>query len=99
MENTANDSAEQVRAISHKFSTLIRGKLSSHLAEIVRRNRTPAYARGCCATHDFSDSNMIMAEAFEIVMGRESDCASLGDADILNRAWDKSKADEFNAID
>lgn len=63
-------------------------------AEIDRRNRDPEYA-GCCASHDFCDANMPMAEAFEATFGREVNPADDADAAIWNEAWDKARAAGF----
>lgn len=40
-------------------------------AEMLAKNASPAYGGPVCASHDYCDSNMAMAEAFESVMGRE----------------------------
>lgn len=82
-----------VEQLSSAFSDLVRGRLGGHLDKIVERNRTNG--KDVCATHDFCDANMLMAEAFEEVQGREPDVASEDDAAVWSAAWDISKQREF----
>lgn len=63
-------------------------------AEIDRRNKEPQYAN-CCASHDFCDANMPMAEAFEATIGRAPNPSNEDDAAIWNAAWDKAKTAGF----
>jgi hypothetical protein len=60
-------------------------------AEMRRRNATPDYCAGICASHDFCDANMPMAEAFEGLMGREIDTQSDADVALWNEAWSIAK--------
>lgn len=74
------------------------------LAEVNRLNATLDYA-GCCATHDYYDSNVAMIEAFKEVIGREClmPCGEhpekelQADCDLMNKAWDIAKAQKFLA--
>jgi len=93
-----------VARLAFEFSFIVREWCNpEELAEIIRRNQTPAYRDfGCCASHDFYDTNEAMAEAFERVFGEappmvddasESECERGGY--LWNSAWDKAKANDF----
>ena len=73
----------------------------ANLQDVIRRNALPAY-RGCCASHDFSDANMPMLDAFEGATGRpllgEAGMAE-ADCDLVNAAWEMAKANAFFAAD
>jgi hypothetical protein len=64
------------------------------MREIVARNAAEADSR-VCHSHDFIDANVVMAEAFERVMGREADTQDGADLDLFNGAWDAAKASGF----
>ena len=55
-------------------------------AEICRRNQLPDYD-GACASHDFMDANICMANAFVVTFGREY-VGDDADTDTINAAWD-----------
>lgn len=61
------------------------GLSAEQLAEVRRLNATFEY-RHCCASHDFTDANMIMAAAFIDVIGRGT-TASEYDVRLWNLAW------------
>lgn len=64
----------EAREIALAFADRLRAALSAEQWQAMRaRNATPEYsiAGGPCASHDFTDSNEYMAEAFAEVMGRE----------------------------
>ncbi len=86
-----------IEQLSKEFSRLVRRDLADHLGEIVARNRTVEYGETCCATHDFCDANMTMAEAFESVVGHGLDCGSDDDCALWNAAWGLSRSGEFSA--
>lgn len=64
--------------------------------EVVRRNALPEYAASC-ATHDFTDANMAMDEAFERIEGRIFDHENDMDAAALNGAWEIARRARFIA--
>lgn len=82
-------------ALARAFARRVREELSPHLLEIVRRNRTPEY-KGCCATHDFCDANMLMLDAWSEITGEDPDAWD-GDEDmgVVNAAWDLARESEF----
>lgn len=65
--------------------------------EVRRRNRT--YPDGTCASHDLCDANMVMAPAFEAIVGREPDVASDADAGLWSLAWGVAKERHLTASD
>ena len=50
---------------------------------------------GICHSHDVTDANEVMADAFRAVMGREIDLQSDADGTLWNVAWDMAKRAEF----
>lgn len=51
-----------------------------------------------CASHDYTDANMVMSEAFEALVGREPFGEQEEDGDILlwNAAWTVAKKDHLS---
>ncbi len=82
-----------IEQLSSAFSELVQEQLGAFLPEIVARNKSNS--KEVCATQDFCDANMLMAEAFEEVQGREPDVANENDAAVWNAAWGLSKQREF----
>jgi hypothetical protein len=81
--------SEQTEMIAEAFAANLRRDLSpKDFAEMVRRNRTPEYAKGCCASQDFCDANMAMDEAFTEIIGRPLDFGSDDDTAVWNEAWE-----------
>ncbi len=83
------------RRLAQTFHGIVRRELPEHLERIDRLNSEPSYT-GMCATHDFCDTNMLMAEAFERVVGRESDVSAHVDVALWNKAWNVAKLVGFN---
>jgi hypothetical protein len=48
-----------------------------------------------CASHDYVDANMLMAEAFCLVVGRDVDLQNQQDVELWNKAWDHAKVEDF----
>lgn len=63
------------------------------LEQIDRENAL--WADGSCATHDYRDANMVMAEAFEAAMGRPAAVEESADADLWNAAWNAARVHGF----
>lgn len=100
-----NNSTELINQLSDEFSRLIVASFTpDQLAETIAKNHTPDYA-GCCATHDYCDSNMVMNEAFENVMNREfiffddekpeTQEQHREDCHLFDSAWILSKSKDF----
>lgn len=88
-----------VDAVAYAFAGNLKVLLTpQELEQVVKRNKRNAKKAGyenCCASHDFCDANMPMAEAFEEVLGREIDMNSNNDTAIWNKAWELAKAVQF----
>ena len=63
------------------------------IADIIQSNLEET--SGVCHSHDHCDSNMVMAEAFREVFGRDSDPASDEDARIWSEAWEEAQMNAF----
>ncbi len=88
-----------VESLAAEFSHMVRCELTlDQLAEVRRRNQTPQYT-GCCATHDFTDTNMLMLATYASLAGIDEDEVPLDDEGVqatMNSAWDMARAAEFN---
>lgn len=95
MKNEFLKTKQQLNDLAVGFSNVLKEWLTSEqMAEVVKRNDLPAYANAC-ATHDFCDANMAMAEAFEKVLGREFEFGSDEDDALFNGAWHIAKTNKF----
>jgi hypothetical protein len=99
----ATDDWREVEALvlaRHFVAVITEWTTPAELAEIRKRNKT--YGRGICATHDFCDANMAMAEAFERAFNRpflpEAWNKEPTDADVTlwNAAWDRAKLESLS---
>lgn len=97
-----------INQLSDEFSRLIvEAFTADQLAETIAKNNTVDYA-GCCATHDYCDSNMVMNEAFENVMERafifwddenpETQEQNRADCHLFDSAWMLSKSKNFAVV-
>lgn len=78
-------------AIGTTFVLNLRAELGEAVfAEVKELNATPAYVDSC-ASHDFCDPNLLMAAAFETVMGRHIDLRSDANVALWNKAWEWAK--------
>lgn len=91
-----NSKTVTVGALARAFATRVQEELGAHVAEINRRNATPEY-RGCCATQDYCDANMLMLDAYGIVADVAEDDIDLEQTmPVMNDAWDMAKAAGFD---
>lgn len=82
-------------ALAKEFSRVLRSWLTpEEMAKVIQLNATPQY-HGCCASHDFCDSNMAMDEAFTKIVGHECDADVGLDAVTWSKAWDIAVKSEF----
>lgn len=65
----------------------------ARMAQVIKRNRSNP--PGICASHDFCDANMPMADAFQRITGREISAENENDCALWCRAWDIAKANNF----
>ena len=79
-------------ALCEAFRARMRATLSGEqLREIDKRNASPEYADGCCASHDFCDANLIMDDAgasLGLEFGEAPGCAAAeAEATLWADAW------------
>jgi hypothetical protein len=88
------------KKLAKRFHALVREALpAATLEEVDRLNRTWRYRQsGSCATHDYSDANEFMAQAFREVKGYDIVDRGYADADceLWGRAWDITQKNGFN---
>jgi hypothetical protein len=81
------DPEQLAHAIARKFVALLRVELTpEQFRETKRRNRDRADKRSC-ASHDFCDANMVMADAFRQT-GLEPDVDDGEQCALWGTAWD-----------
>jgi hypothetical protein len=73
--------------IALRFVEVLQAWLSPQEWTEMRERNAKQTNTGICHSHDFCDSNMAMAEAFESVTGREPDTGSDADTALWNAAW------------
>lgn len=87
--------------LAREFHARVRKALTpDRLKRVDAQNRSPDFPDGCCATHDFTDANVLMDEAFIKVFERAPELdedAEGGRADVAlwEAAWDKARAVGF----
>jgi len=88
----------QVHELAHRFHTDIQDWFSAEeLAQIDDENRAyDAAGESCCATHNHSDPNMAMGDAFEAVTGHDVDGDSEEDCQLWGAAWSLARANGFS---
>lgn len=96
---------DNITALSNEFSRIVLSWCSmEQLNNINRLNSTKEYA-GCCATHEYYDTNEAMLQAFTKTFDREftffndetpeSKKQYSIDTDYFNAAWQLSKKNKF----
>lgn len=91
---------QPVESLARAFAErLVFGLGDDTLREIAIKERDH-HIDGCCHSHDYCDANVIMAEAFKAVIGRETDDNDEGemsqmDIDLWNEAWDLARKNLF----
>jgi hypothetical protein len=90
----------EAKTLADEFARNIRRSLTTEqLAEVNRLNATPKYATlRICATHNFIDANMAMADAWETITGREMDASSEDESRVWSDAWDLAVRVQFRPI-
>lgn len=83
--------------LANAFSAVLNEWIPEKLFEVNLRNKEPRYA-GCCATHDFCDSNQAMIAAFVKIFGKEPSVRNQKHNDITNNAWALAKEAQFKQI-
>lgn len=85
----------QVDKLARAFARSLRASLTGdEMKQVIRANRDENDQR-VCHSHDVIDANVVMAEAFEHVVGREAQVQWQTDLDLWNDAWTAAKRHEF----
>lgn len=82
-----------VALIGERFAAVLREWLSpKDFAEMKRLNQTPAFAAGCCASHNYCDANMAMDQARRDILGDvDLDADNAEQVAQWNAAWDYAR--------
>jgi hypothetical protein len=89
--------------IADRFADILKAWLTrAQYTEMRRRNATRLYRHNICASHDFCDANIAMAEAFEEALYRPADIGgdskqSQADIGLWCRAWEIAKRKRLTA--
>jgi len=93
---------DMIAEAANHFRYIVRTELADYVKEIDKRNR--AYDPGVCATHDFSDANMLMQDAICQVFRCHEDQLLMWDDEALpqdtwvpiwNAAWNLARTKPF----
>ena len=92
-------------AVAFEFSEVLRNWLTlEEMDEVILRNANEYKDSDVCASHDFCDANMAMAEAFDnlglTTTADIEDCEStewIAAQDLWNTAWTIAKISSFNS--
>lgn len=81
--------------LAYAFARALRAELTEdQMAEAIALNAGEANP-SICHSHDFCDANIVMAEAFRAVVGRDIDLQSDADCALWGEAWDLAKRGKF----
>ena len=84
--------------LAFQFAKVLKEWLKpEQITEVIKRNTLEKY-QGCCATHDFCDANMAMAEAFKRTFNREFEFGNELDSTLFNGAWYIAKQNQFYTV-
>lgn len=82
--------------ISQAFARDLRACLPAATMDLIVASNSTEPDRNVCHSHDYLDANMVMAGAWEEVMGREPNVDSDEDCELWNLAWDRAKDGGFS---
>lgn len=81
--------------IASEFSRLLLAEIGAEkLAAVIAANKVQT-DKEICHSHDYTDANVIMAEAWDNVMHSEIDLQSDSQTGLWNDAWREAKDEEF----
>ena len=82
-------------ALARMFSRILsRTLLNSDMVKVVKMN-SEEKDRNICHSHDYIDANMVMAEAFKKIVGKNPVPSSERDCILWSEAWDLAKSKSF----
>ncbi len=83
------------QSLASAFAAMLQSELSADEWQAMRKKNGKGDYIAACASHDYCDSNMVMAAAFALIFGREflPDGAPPSDSDcsLWNEAWGIAK--------
>jgi hypothetical protein len=83
-----------IEMVSSKFSEFIRCWLTiEEVGEVNDKNETEEY-KNACATHDYCDANIAMADAFTEITNSTDYFTDMA-IDLMNKAWTRSREAKF----
>jgi hypothetical protein len=88
-----------VDRIARDFVKLLRESLSRGQWIAMTHRNVANIGTGICASHDFCDANMPMADAFERHMGHTPEADSERDASFWNDAWQIAQRRDLTAYE
>jgi hypothetical protein len=95
------NATEQQEALAKAFADQLQSELSPDDWQGMRAANGKGDYVAACASHDYCDSNMVMADAFALTIGRpflpEDEPPSNVDCDLWNEAWAIAKRDYLTA--
>lgn len=92
---TTHERLINIERIARAFSESLRRELGGITMATINAMNAAEPNDQTCASHDFCDANMNMAEGFLAVMGREIDIQNDEQVGLWNDAWDLAKANKF----
>lgn len=91
------EQADKALRLARCFAARLTKALSPlQMASTIRRNAIET-DMNVCHSHDFIDSNMVMADAFNLVFGHPIDLQDDEQRTIWGNAWNIAKKADFNA--
>jgi len=86
---------DNVNNIAEEFAKQLKAEVgNSNMRQIIAKNYQVDY-KGCCASHDYTDSNMIMESAFIEIIGHEPETDNGHELGLWNEAWDVARLADF----
>lgn len=91
-----------VDRVARAFHAIVRSELAGNLRVIDQKNRRwdraekPGRTFEACATHDYTDANMLMFRALTETLGREPDLEADADVILFNAAWERARSHGFS---
>ena len=86
MHAVTNQGREPAQTFSRRLAAEI-GEVGLFRIRIANVDRRRAGDDGSCASHDLTDANAVMDAAFEAVVGRDIDAASMSYSRLVEAAW------------
>jgi len=94
LSGQAQEWSDRRDAIAERFAGLLQATVPAEAFAEIRRRNAAETGRTTCHSHAFTDSNLVMAQAFREVVGRDAVIddtpAGIADVALWNGAWDRA---------